>query len=561
MAIKNKNILLILLPFWDPQVPPLGIACLKSFVEKKSDYSVKLVDANVEFVFRNIYSKYFNNLQNIIPEEKRRHLYNIGHEILKHHMMAFINCINRDDYIDLIRILVQNTFFSIISINEALILDQIINDFYKELKKYSVSLINKYEPSIIGLSVYNGTLPASMFLFQIIKELNPEIKTIMGGSIFASDLAIGSPNYEIFIKNSQNIDNIIIGEGEQLFLKLLQGELLSKKKILTSSDILNSTIDLNTSVVPDFSDYNLDAYLHLASFTSRSCPFECNFCVETIFWGKYRKKDEVIIASELSELHYTYNKQLFVMCDSILNPVVDKLTKELYSRKIPVYFDGYFRIDKNSQIIDKVLSWRKGGFYRARLGIESGSQEILDAMNKNISIQEIIDAIKNLAYAGIKTSTMWVIGYPGETECDFEKTLKLIEELKDYIYEADCNPFWYFYTGQGNSDKWSIYRKLLYPEKYSEMLLLQTWTLDIAPTREIAYERVNRFIDFCAKLKIPNPYNLSEINIADERWKKLSKNSVPSILDFESKNVTIDERVKIKEPNYAKPIDDIEWNL
>jgi radical SAM superfamily enzyme YgiQ (UPF0313 family) len=144
---------------------------------------------------------------------------------------------------------------------------------------------------------------------------------------------------------------------------------------------------------------------------------------------------------------------------------------------------------------------------------------------------------------------MFVIGYPGETEQDFQQTLALIEELKDDIYEADCNPFWYFPTGQVRSHEWEEKNNscLLYPESAKEMLILQTRVLKSEPSREETYQRVNRFIRHCNKLRVPNPYSLNDSNKADDRWKKLHKNAVPSILEINSGDTCSDECKKIKQ--------------
>ncbi|MFC2155234.1 radical SAM protein [Acidobacteriota bacterium] len=124
---------------------------------------------------------------------------------------------------------------------------------------------------------------------------------------------------------------------------------------------------------------------------------------------------------------------------------------------------------------ENTLLWRKGGFYRARIGVESGSQRILDLMGKHINIAQVKTALTSLAAAGIKTTTYWIIKYPGETKEDFRETLDLLEELRDVIYKTNCNPFWYFLTGQPASEEWAQNRPMpLYSEKERESLLIQT---------------------------------------------------------------------------------------
>jgi radical SAM superfamily enzyme YgiQ (UPF0313 family) len=170
-------------------------------------------------------------------------------------------------------------------------------------------------------------------------------------------------------------------------------------------------------------------------------------------------------------------------------------------------------------------------------------------MAKGITVEQSEIALASLAYAGIKTTTFWLFGYPGETEEDFQQTLDFIERCKDNIYEADCNALNYYLTGQANSNQWLKNNKavLIYPEWAREMLITQTWVLDCEPSREVAYERLNRFIEYCDKLEIPNPYSLNDVYKADERWKRLHKNAVPSLVELNSEEVYVDENKHVVE--------------
>jgi hypothetical protein len=109
------------------------------------------------------------------------------------------------------------------------------------------------------------------------------------------------------------------------------------------------------------------------------------------------------------------------------------------------------------------------------------------------------------------------------------------------IYEAECNPFIYGYSGQAATDQWKDMRTLLYPDWAKEMLMLQTWIVDSDPTREVAYDRVNRFVRRCEELGIPNPYSINDIFNADTRWQKLHKNAVPNLLELNDESLYIDE--------------------
>ena len=561
----EERILLMLLPFWDPQIPPLGISVLKAFL-KRHHYPVRAVDFNVRQEFREVYRRYFDTLARLVPESQRLHLYNIGHEVLRNQMTAHLNHTPATEprYAELVKELVFRTFYSRIDDTGARQLREIMGDFYRYLE---VALREEFEihnPTVLGISVYSGTLAASLFAFKMAKAVNPRTRTVMGGGIFFSDLVEGSPNFDLFMRTyGEFLDRVIVGEGETLFLKFLQ-EGTRDGQVRVSTAAGQDTLELSRAEPPDFEDFELDYYPHLATYTSRSCPFQCHFCVETIYWGQFRQKGARQIADELAGLNRRWHHQLFVLCDCLLNPVINGLAQELLKRQASFYWDGYLRADPMAGDRETALLWRRAGFYRARLGVESGSPKILELMNKKISRETIKTSIISLALAGIKTSTLWVIGYPGETEADFQLTLDLIDELRDFIYEADCNPFWYFWAGQGKSETWQQenHPVQLYPQWARDLLVIRTWTLDHPPLREETYRRVNRFMRHCRDLGIPNPYSLPEIDRADRRWKKLQKNAVPPLTGFSRGKESIAENLEVNEILQADIIEDSgEWGF
>lgn len=545
-SIKENKILLMLMPFWTPLNPPLGISCLKSYLTKHG-YDVKTADANIDMELLESYYDYNGALKRHIPEKKRGNFYNTAHKVLKNHSMVYINRSVDKDYIHLVKVIIQQHFFCDISEKAIEELDSILCEYYEKLEKYLIEMINKFEPTIVGISVYTGTLPSSMYAFGIIKERFSNIRTVMGGGVFADELSVDSPNFKSFLDKAQNIDTIIVGEGEIMLLKYLKGELPANQKVFTLSDDAGDLLNLSQANIPDFNDFDIQSYTELSTYISRSCPFQCSFCSETVQWGKYRQKNIKQVVDEITQLHKKYTSQLFLLGDSLLNPFISELAEELIERDLSIYWDGYLRADKNVCALENTMKWRHGGFYRARLGVESGSQNVLDLMDKKITPDQIKRAITCLAKAGIKTTTYWVIGHPGETEEDFQQTLNIIEELKDNIYEAECNPFQYFVSAQVDSDSWAknYGTNLVFPEGATDMLVTQTWSINTEPSREEIYKRVCRFVEHCRKLGIPNPYSLRDVYLADDRWKKLHKNAVPLITQFKDRNIYINENRNI----------------
>jgi radical SAM superfamily enzyme YgiQ (UPF0313 family) len=540
-------------------IPALGIASLKSFLQKYG-YTVKTVDATVEEEFKEIYNQYFDLLKANVPKVKRGNFYNVGNDVLQNHMMAHMNRRDQEEYIELVKKIIYSVYYTHIDRQVILELGRILGEFFARLENYFLNILENEKPDVVGLTIHNHTLPASLFAFKLTKERYPHIRTVMGGGIFSESLAIGSPNLDYFVEKTPFIDKIIIGEGENLFLKLLRGELPGSKKVVTLDDIQRRTIDINTADIPDLTDFNLDKYPCQGISCSRSCPYQCAFCSDPVYFGKYRVRNVKQSASEMVELYKGHNNQLFHMTDSLLNPIITEISNELIKSGVSLYWDGYLRIGERLCNIENTILWRRGGFYRVRLGVESGSQRVLDMMDKKITVEQIKASIYSIAYAGIKTTTYWVVGFPGETEADFQQTLDLLEELKDDIWEAWCHPFQYCLSGLVKSDKWREHAVRLYPQKAKELLLLETWIVDCEPNREKIYRRLNRFVEHCDRLGIPNPHFMNEVFKADERWKRLHKNAVPAMVEFNDK-IYIDENrhVKLVSRSQKKEEDDSDF--
>ncbi len=539
-----QKILLLFLPFWTPLIPPMGIASLKSFLQSNG-FEVKTADANIDKEYKEIFDHYFNTIKKFVPENKRGNFLSIGTDVLRNHLSAHIHQTTKNEYIELIKTLVAKTYFVDCSGEQAAELDGIIKDFYDWERRYLDKLFDSEKPEVLGITATKDTLPATMFAFKYAKQMLPEIKTIMGGPVFSEQLAIGCPDLEYFAERTESyIDKFVIGEGEFLFLKYLLGELAEDKRIYTREDAHNGngeTFDYFKLGVPDYSDFSLDHYPYLGAEGSTGCHFDCSFCNVPVFFGKFKLKDVSKTAEEMMQLHRQYGLQLFYMADHMINTFINDLAEEFVRRDASIYFSAYMRVDNQGCNKETAGFWRRGGLYRARLGVDSGSQRVLDLMDKCNTPDRSKAMLSSLAYAGIQTTTYWLIGHPGETEEDFQQTLQLLEECKNDIWEAECEYFNYYYTGQSHSDKWASKRELVYPQSAKKMLIIDKWGVSGEPSREEIFRRVSRFVQRCNELGIPNPYSINEIHQADARWQRLHKNAVPPLMAFLNRPAMITE--------------------
>ena len=528
-----KRILLGLMPFWKSLIPPLSLACLKSYIQNE-DYEIKTCNANIDNELIGFYTNYFSIFKDYMPPEKLGNIYNLGNDLLEHHLTLVFNGVKDEVLDESVKTIIYHNYY--ISASETLIkkLNILVYKYYNYIESYIDDLITEFNPDIIGLTIYRGTLASTLYVLRYVKRKCPEIKTIIGGPIFSQELVPDSPNFDAFIEEISFIDSLFIGEGEIMLKKYLNGQIPSSQKVICLRDVDDQLMNIDDVPLPSFNADTLGFYLYLPIYTSRGCPYKCSFCAETVNWVKYRKKKPNHIYHDMANLNQQYNKKLFLLADSLINPVVDGLADVLCDIDASYFYDGYLKIDRKIEDAKIVEKWAKSGFYRARLGIESGSQRVLDSMEKKINIAQIKTSLINLAEAGIKTSTYWIVGYPGETESDFLETLDLITEMKNYIYEAECNPFRYFYSGQVGSDDWGTQFKntKMYSPEIQKKLLYQTWILETEPNREEIYNRVCRFEEHTRKNGVPNPYTLKDIFMADERWKSLHSKAVPNIFDI-----------------------------
>jgi hypothetical protein len=537
----KQKILLVLLPFWTPMIPPLGITGLKSFLQQNG-FVVRTADANIENDYKEIYNNYFDCLRARIPKEKRGNFYSIGTDVLRNHLMAHINYTGKKKYMELVKLLIAKTYY--IHVEDSFVhrLVRVVAEFYTWLREYILDLLQQENPDVLGLSVYKDILPAALFAFRLTREVYPHIKTVMGGAVFSEQLTLDSPDMEFFLERTHGcIDKIFVGQGELMFLNYLQGRLPDPQRVFSSRDLDNQTLKLSQMPLPDYLDINLQQYPYLGFTGSVSCPYQCSFCNVVAYFGKFQQKHVSRMVDEMQQLFKIYHRQVFYFSDNMVNPFIFDLARECLERDQVVYWAAYLKVDKYGCDTANALMWRRAGFYHARLGLDSGSQRMLDMMDKRITVEQSKAMISALAEAGIKTTTYWLIGHPGETEADFQQTLDFLSECKNDIWEAECEYFNYNYSGQSHSRRWAGKRKLVYPVEAREMLMVNKWEVEGKPSREEIMNRVCRFVQHCNRLGIPNPYSMYEIYQADQRWKKLHVHAVPSLVELGVEKNYIDE--------------------
>jgi radical SAM superfamily enzyme YgiQ (UPF0313 family) len=436
---KAGKIILFKPPYFTPWTPPLGISILKSFLEPHG-YQVRCFDFNTDPELWGMHHKYFSTIQTL-EDVSINDGYSKLWWILNAHMLAYANGASPAECTHVLETVIP--MYGIPKDQQVIkALLPLVERFYRRLQA-EVDSLDLSDYSVAGTSTYSTSLGPSLFILKRLKQKYPQIKAVMGGGVFADDLALGSDNLDTLLREYSYIDHVVLGEGELLFFKLLQGE-FSHKRVISIADLKGTTLQMKDVPIPDFSDLKLDNYYHLTIEGARSCPFQCSFCSETIQWGDYRKRPMSLFADQVVELAQQYKNKSFFMGDSLMNPYINQFANQLLERKADILYDGYLRADKPVMNRSFVKTWADSGCYRVRLGIESAASSVLDAMDKMTTPQVISNVLKTLASAGIRTTTYWITGFTGETEEVFQETLEFIREHHRYIYELEAHAYYYY---------------------------------------------------------------------------------------------------------------------
>tara|TARA_B110001450_G_scaffold117024_1_gene110607 strand:- start:4347 stop:5798 length:1452 start_codon:yes stop_codon:yes gene_type:complete len=165
--------------------------------------------------------------------------------------------------------------------------------------------------------------------------------------------------------------------------------------------------------------------------TTRGCPFKCNWCAKPIYGNRYNSHSPEYITKHIKYLSDTYGVNRFWMCDDIfgLKPNwVQKFNKELKRNKLSISYYIQSRVDLLLKE-DTIEVLAESGLEEVWVGAESGSQAILDAMDKDTKVEQIYEATRLLKDKKVRVAFFIQFGYLEETKEDIDQTIKMIKEL------------------------------------------------------------------------------------------------------------------------------------
>lgn len=173
----------------------------------------------------------------------------------------------------------------------------------------------------------------------------------------------------------------------------------------------------------------------LSLITARGCPYHCRWCSHEVFGKTHRRRKPASVADELEWLVERYQPQMAWMADDVFtihHGWLFEYASELQRRNLKLPFECISRADRlNPQVIDTLAQM---GCFRIWIGSESGSQRILDAMERGVTVEQVQTAVTLCRSAGIQTGMFLMWGYEGEDLSDIEATVAHVKKTDPDIF-------------------------------------------------------------------------------------------------------------------------------
>lgn len=324
------------------------------------------------------------------------------------------------------------------------------NNWPKLLKK----TIKEYTPDIIGVT---GFSYAYNYLYLTIKKIKSitKIPIILGGPHV-------SANKETILQET-SVDFAMYSESETSFIKFLQ---VFSQKVLDYSQVpnlvwknKNKTIinpsapliyHLDTIPFPDYESFKIQKYpcyneKIIPIITSRGCPYGCNYCSVKLSMGQcFRPRSPQNVIDELKYWYkkgytsFDINDDCFTLDINRAENICDLIIKN----KLKIKFQLYNGIRVNNITLKLLKKLKKAGCYFIAYGCESGSQKTLDIIKKNITLNQVRQAVKYTKQAKIKHAVNFIIGHQQETYQEALETLYFAKSLDcDYVNFYNLVPY------------------------------------------------------------------------------------------------------------------------
>lgn len=316
-------------------------------------------------------------------------------------------------------------------------------------QKEQLDFITQKDPKII--CIYTN-LMTKIEVIKLIKILKTDLFNF-------PKIVLGGPDVTYNIENYLNVgaDFLVIGEGEETTFELynaimngksfyeVDGIAFLENNLVIKTNARTKFKELDELPLPDREAINMYNYLEtweknhgessMTISTQRGCPYTCKWCSTAVYGQSYRRRPPHQVAAEMKLLKEKYNPDAIWFVDDVFTISHKWLTafhEEVVKQRAQIRFECITRAERLNDEILRLL--KEAGCFRIWIGAESGSQEIIDAMDRRVDVNHVKKIIQDTNAMGIETGTFIMLGYPGETKKNIDETIQYLKEAKPTHY-------------------------------------------------------------------------------------------------------------------------------
>lgn len=373
------------------------------------------------------------------------------------------------------------------------------NDFYDhKFKRFGRS----GSPDFVGISLtFEFQLMQAFATARWAKHLFPSAHVCLGGTAITK--IIRNPRHRAWtVKNIfRFVDSVVLHEAEHSILELLEYVKGSRRRFTRQASILFPDREIKAErqssyaelFTPDYNDIEYDKYFNMTFrgsrikpipfLVSRGCHWRrCRFCVSHYIYRGFRQcKDFNSLLDTISRYQDKYSFNYVRFNDEAVAPAtIRTISGAMIDRRMKVRWVANMRADPTLDR-DTCKLLYQAGCRKLLIGLESGSQRVVDSMMKGIRIDDVERALPILHDGGIATHLYIMCFYPGERLADLRKTYDFLKRNKRYIHSISVSPF----DGETLAPVYKMLRKddLTYPDARYDFLPI--FYLKKRPTRKM----------------------------------------------------------------------------
>ncbi|MEE0934066.1 MAG: radical SAM protein [Methanobrevibacter sp.] len=317
--------------------------------------------------------------------------------------------------------------------------------------------ILKRNPDIVSISALTPTIGVALDSADKIKQVKPDTVVVLGGY---------HPTFEYkSVLEEPSVDVVVRGEGEYTFLDLVQtiergGDLANVEGLAFHDESDSSLIvtpdrpiiqDLDELPFPAFHLFPMEKYkiLNITTnvatiITTRGCPMKCSFCSSAALHGDHlRRRSYENVCDEIEVRLREQNIDTIAFMDdtfTLNKKFVRDFCAEIKRRNLKFWWGCTSRVDTLDE--ELLQTMKDAGCITIFIGVESADQQMLEKMNKNITISKTENAFKLARKVGIRTIASCVIGMPEDTRKSIANTIAFVKKLNpNYALYSLATPY------------------------------------------------------------------------------------------------------------------------